>query len=73
MKNNDSFEMINDIVNSYTKGSFTLEDSTRLFIQSVSNYTWFIDDINIRIKAQQVLYKRYFNKMINAIKQMERK
>lgn len=72
MTNNDSFTMIDDIIKLYSKGMVSTEECTNKAIQAINNSTWFINDTDIKIKAQNILYKRYFNRMHKAIIANER-
>lgn len=70
--NNDSFAMIDDIISLYSKGLLTMEECTNKAIQSINNATWFIWDPNVKMKAQRILYKRFFSKAHKAIISMEK-
>ena len=72
--NNDSFAMIDNIIKSYEQGLLTVQETTEKAFQAIDNATWFITyDINVKHKAQQILYKRFFDKMHKAIVRMERR
>ena len=72
MFNNDSFAAIDSIITLYSKGLLSITECTTKAMETVNNCTWFISDPDIRIKAQNVLYKRYFDKAHKAIIRMEK-
>lgn len=71
--NNDSFTMIDNIISIYNKGLLSTEETMQRTIEQIDNYTWFINDIDIKIKAKNILYKRFFDKMHKAIIAKERR
>lgn len=72
--NNDSFAMIDDIIGLYEKGLLSVQETTEKAFQAVNQSTWFITyDINVKIKAENILYKRFFDKMHKAIIRNERR
>ena len=63
-------EIINDIEKTlywYRKGSLTIEYCTKRTIANIEQGTKDIDDIDIRMKEQNRLYKYFFYRMHKAI------
>lgn len=72
MKNNYSFAIIDDIIKLYSNGLLSITECTTKAMETINSCTWFISNPDIRIKAQNVLYKRYFYKAHKAITRMDK-
>lgn len=72
--NNDSFTMIDNIIGLYENGLLSVQETTEKAFQAIHDSTWFITyDINVKIKAENILYKRFFDRMHKAVIRMERR